>query len=323
MSHYVVTGSAGLIGASVTRILLSDGHSVTGIDNLNDSYDIRLKEWRRDQLLLYPKFEFYLRDICQMSELQNIFNRRIDGVINLAARAGVRASIVDPFSYYETNVTGTINLLELCKENQIKKFVLASTSSLYGDSSNSKFSETQTTDYPISPYAASKKAAEAICYTYHNLYDIDISIPRYFTVYGPAGRPDMAIFRFIQWIAEDIPITIFGDGEQTRDFTYVDDVARGTVSSLRQLGYQVINIGSNNPVSVNHCISLIEQTFERSAQKTFLPSHPADAPRTWADITKAKDILDWEPVTNIEEGIKEAIRWYIQNQSWARTVVTI
>ena len=320
MSNYLVTGCAGLIGSNVTRMLISEGHSVIGIDSLNNSYDIRLKEWRINQILNSSNFDFHSTDICNMSRLRDIFNNKIEGVINLAARAGVRDSVKDPWDYYKTNVIGTINLLELCKEFDISKFVLASTSSLYGETNEQPLSETHITDYPLSPYAASKKASEAICYTYHHLYNIDISIPRYFTVYGPAGRPDMAVFRFIQSISKGVPITIFGDGKQTRDFTYVDDIAKGTVLSLKKLGYQVINLGCDTPISVNSCISLIEKNLGRSAQKTYLPIHPADVRNTWADITQAKELLKWKPETSFSEGIRETVRWYVENQSWASTI---
>ena len=320
MSNYVVTGCAGLIGSNVSRILISQGHSVIGIDSLDKSCDIRLKEWRLSQILKNANFDFQVTDICDLKKLKHIFNDKIEGVINLAARAGVRGSVKDPWDYYQTNVIGTINLLELCKEFNIPKFVLASTSSLYGESNKQPFAETQDTNFPLSPYSASKKAAETICYTYHHLYNIDISIPRYFTVYGPAGRPDMAVFKFIQWIAEGSAISLFGDGEQTRDFTHVDDIARGTVLSLKPMGFQIINLGSDKPISVNDCISLIENNLDKPAETTYHPSHPADVRHTWADISKAKELLAWEPRTDIKDGIKQTVNWYIENQDWARTI---
>ena len=320
MSRYVVTGCAGLIGSQVTYLLLSEGHSVIGIDSLDKSYDERLKNWRVDQFKNAPMFEFHIIDIRDANKLKSIFKHDIDAVINLAAKAGVRQSLIEPLQYYETNVTGTINLLEMCRTFNIKKFVLASTSSLYGDVSQQPIRESTDTNCPLSPYAASKKAAEAICYTYHHLYNIDITIPRYFTVYGPAGRPDMAIFKFIQWIAEGIPITIYGDGEQTRDFTYVNDIARGTVLSLKQVGYETINLGSDKPVSVNTCISLIEEYLNKSAIKKYLPRHPADVQNTWADVTKARKLLEWLPKTDLNNGLSETVKWHIENQSWAKAI---
>jgi len=320
MSKYMVTGCAGLIGSKVTQILLSEGHFVIGIDNLNNSYDVRLKEWRINQFKSNIHFDFQIADIRDIRGLKQIFNSDIDAVINLAAKAGVRQSLIDPSGYYETNVGGTINLLEMCKDFKIKKFVLASTSSLYGDQSQQPFEETSDTDHPLSPYAASKKAAETICYSYHYLHDIDISIPRYFTVYGPAGRPDMAIFKFIQWISQGIPITIFGDGEQTRDFTYVDDIALGTTLCLKPLGYEIINLGSDKPVSVNACISLIEANLRQPASKKYLPHHPADVMATWANINKSKQLLSWTPTVSLNDGINKTVKWYQKNKSWVDSI---
>ena len=320
MSRYIVTGCAGLIGSHVTQALLDQGHAVIGIDNLNSSYDERLKNWRVNRLKNHLTFDFHIADVRDSHRLKSIFTDDLDAVINLAAKAGVRQSLTEPLEYYETNVTGTINLLEMCRTFNIKKFILASTSSLYGDGTQQPFQETNDTNCPLSPYAASKKAAEAICYTYHHLYDIDITIPRYFTVYGPAGRPDMAIFKFIKWIAEGIPITLFGDGEQTRDFTYVSDIAQGTILSLKKLGYQVINLGSDKPISVNNCISLIEDSLQKPSKRNYLPSHPADVRHTWANISKAKDLLGWKPETDINTGINESVKWYIENQSWAKRI---
>jgi len=242
----LLSGCAGFIGWKVTEFLLADGHRVVGVDNLNDAYDVRLKQWRLAQLEGKAGFEFHHLDICDRAALRALFdskseipNPKFDAIVNLAARAGVRQSVEDPWIYFETNVTGTLNLLDLCREFGMNKFVLASTSSLYGNSKfeirNSKFREDMPTDRPLSPYAASKKAAEALCHTYHYLCGMDVTVLRYFTVYGPAGRPDMSIFRFVQWISEGRPVIVYGDGKQSRDFTYVDDIARGTVAALHYL----------------------------------------------------------------------------------------
>jgi nucleoside-diphosphate-sugar epimerase len=231
----------------------------------------------------------------------------------------VRASLDNPWVYYETNVTGTLNLLELCRVQRIPKLVLASTSSLYGNGER-PFREDQATDCTLSPYAASKKAAEVLAWTYHYLYALDVSVLRYFTVYGPAGRPDMSVFRFIRWIAEDAPIVLFGDGSQERDFTYVDDIARGTVDALQPIGYEVINLGSDRPVPISEVIAILEEQIGRAARIDRRPAHPADASATWADIAKARRLLSWAPETPLADGLRAAVGWYLQNRDWARRV---
>ncbi|RLA85569.1 MAG: nucleotide sugar epimerase [Deltaproteobacteria bacterium] len=320
--RYLVTGAAGFIGSQVARLLLQSGERVVGVDNLNEAYDPRLKNWRLDQLRGFANFSFYRLDICDQKALGGLFEKEgpFDAVLNLAARAGVRASVEDPQGYFETNVTGTLNLLELCRRYGIRKFVLASTSSLYGAHNPRPFREDADTSYPLSPYAASKKAAEALCYTYHYLHGIDVTVLRYFTVYGPAGRPDMSIFRFIRWIAEGEPLVVFGDGSQQRDFTYIDDIARGTLSALKPVGYQIINLGSDRPVSITELINLLEGLLSKKARVVHQPPHAADVPATWADITKARELLGWEPQTGLEEGLKRTVMWYFDNRGWAREI---
>jgi nucleoside-diphosphate-sugar epimerase len=322
MANYLVTGSAGFIGSKVTELLLAQGHSVTGIDNINDAYDQRLKQWRLAQLQGKSGFAFYQLDICHREGLRQVLRPGFDALINLAARAGVRQSVENPWVYIDTNVTGTLNLLELCRELEIGKFVLASTSSLYGANNPRPFREDANTNGPLSPYAASKKAAEALCYTYHYLYGIDITIPRYFTVYGPAGRPDMSLFRFVQWIAEGRPVTVYGDGKQSRDFTYVDDIARGTIAALKPVGYEVVNLGSDHPAVLMDTIRMVEQKLEEKAQIEYKPAHAADVPATWADISKARSLLGWQPETSLDQGIQRLVDWYQQNQAWAREIET-
>ncbi|MGH7130246.1 MAG: NAD-dependent epimerase/dehydratase family protein, partial [Planctomycetaceae bacterium] len=243
MANYLVTGVAGFIASRVAETLLHNGDTVLGVDNLNDAYDVRLKDWRLERLNGREGFSFRRGDIADRTFVSGLFDGAgaVDGVVNLAARAGVRQSVADPWVYFETNVTGTLNLLDACERTGVKKFVLASTSSLYGADNPRPYVESANTDRPLSPYAASKKGAEALCYTYHYLSGIDVTVLRYFTVYGPAGRPDMSLFRFVQWISEGRPVTVFGDGLQERDFTYVDDIARGTVAALRPVGFEIIN----------------------------------------------------------------------------------
>ena len=244
MARYLVTGVAGFIGSRTAEILLQAGHQVVGIDNLNAAYDRRMKEYRLGQLEGRGGFRFERLDIADRSAVAAapLQDEVFDGVLNLAARAGVRASVENPWIYIETNLTGTLNLLELCRSRGIPNFVLGSTSSIYGAKSPMPCSEDQDTSRPISPYAASKKGAEALCHSFHFLHGLDVTVLRYFTVYGPAGRPDMSVFRFTQRIREGRPIHVYGDGSMSRDFTYVDDIARGTVAALGPLGLSLIHI---------------------------------------------------------------------------------
>lgn len=323
MSHYLLTGAAGFIASKVAEFLLAEGHTVTGLDNLNDAYDIRLKQWRLERLKDCPGFTFHCLDIADRKALfERLSTGQFDAVINLAARAGVRQSVENPWVYVETNLTGTLNLLELCHEFGIKKFVLASTSSLYGANNPQPFCEDANTNGPLSPYAASKKAAETLCYTYHYLYGIDVTVFRYFTVYGPAGRPDMSLFRFVQWISEGRPVVVFGDGQQSRDFTYVDDIARGTIAGLKPLGYEVINLGSDEPVVLGEAIHLVEELVGKKARLEYRPRHLADVLATWANIGKAERLLGWRPQFTFQAGLTQLVKWYQTNQVWAREVVT-
>ena len=235
MSRYIVTGAAGFIAARVVEMLLEAGHTVVGVDNLNNAYDVRLKEWRLGRLQKLPGFQFVREDISDKKIIPILKEHAGDcaGLINLAARAGVRSSVSDPWIYYQTNVDGALNMLECCKQYGIPKFVQASSSSVYGDHNPMPYREDANTDLPLQPYAASKKASEVLSYTYHYLHGLDVTIFRYFTVYGPAARPDMAMFRFTQWITEGKTVKINGTGNQTRGFTYVDDIARGTIQGLK------------------------------------------------------------------------------------------
>jgi nucleoside-diphosphate-sugar epimerase len=322
--YYLVTGTAGFIGSRVAEMLIDDGHRVLGVDNLNNAYDPRLKRCRLQKLLSREGFTFYQTDICDREALKGIVAKvRLDAIINLAARAGVRQSLENPWVYVDTNVTGTLTLLELARQQEIPKFVLASTSSLYGTHSKVPYSETTDTNCPLSPYAASKKSAEALCHSYHHLFGIDVSVLRYFTVFGPAGRPDMSIFRFVQWIRESRPVIIFGDGQQSRDFTYVDDIARGTIKALKPLGYEVINLGSDSPASVNDVVRMIERMLRRNARIESRRAHPADVVATWADITRAREMLGWSPSVGLEDGVARFIEWYEDNRELARDIQTI
>jgi nucleoside-diphosphate-sugar epimerase len=314
----LVTGCAGFIGWKVSELLLSMNMKVVGIDNLNDYYDPALKKWRLRTLKGNAKFRFYRFDIADYKKLVQVFrSNKIGAVINLAARAGVRASVEDPWVYLEANTKGSLNLLECCKDFKVKKFVLASTSSIYG-LEKMPFDETKKTDTPLAPYSATKKGAEALCYSYHFLYNLDISVMRYFTVYGPSGRPDMSIFKFIKNMDTGKAIPVFGDGKQSRDFTYIDDIADGTVRALRPVGFEVINLGSDHPVKLKYVINLLEKNLGKKAKIKTLPRHPADVKATWAHINKAKKMLGWRPQTSIEEGIEKTVQWYFDNKKFLK-----
>ncbi len=322
----LLTGSAGFIGSKVAEVLLREGHDVTGLDNISPAYDVRLKHWRLSQLEGKPLFRFLPVDISDLGALRSVFDTPsfrppFDAVINLAARAGVRQSLEDPHGYFQTNLTGALNTLELCRAHGVPKFVQASTSSVYGLNER-PFREDQPTDRPLSPYAASKKAAEGTCFVYHRLFGLDVTVLRYFTVYGPAGRPDMSIFRFVQWISEGRPVLVFGDGAQERDFTYVEDIARGTVAALARTGFEIINLGSDRPVVLNAAIRKIEELVGRQAAVEYRPPHPSDVPATWADISKARRLLGWQPQTRFDDGVAEVVRWYQANRSWAKDIST-
>jgi nucleoside-diphosphate-sugar epimerase len=324
MNTYLVTGSSGFIGSKVSEELLASGHTVFGLDNMNDAYDIRLKDWRLKRLQAYENFHFFQTDICDYPALEKIFKKQgsFDAIINLAARAGVRKSVEDPWLYLQTNTTGTLNLLELCKRHDVPKFLLASTSSIYGENAPMPTPETVSSDYPLQPYSASKKGAEAMCHAYHYLNGLDVSIVRYFTVYGPAGRPDMVMFRFAQWISEGQPLIVNGDGEQTRGFTYIDDIARGTILALKPVGYEVINLGGHETISVNQLIAHLERLIGKKAEIQYQPAHPADMRGNCADIHKARQLLGWEPQVDLDEGIQNLVSWYQQERDWVKQVIT-
>jgi UDP-glucuronate 4-epimerase len=307
MKKVLLTGVAGFIGAKTAEFLLKDGVEVVGVDNLNDYYDVKLKEWRLNQLK-HPKFCFKHMDIENKSELKDLFKTHdFDVVFNLAARAGVRYSLENPDM-------GSLHLLECMREFGVKKFVLASTSSLYAGQTL-PFKEDLPVNTPISPYAASKKAAEVMAYTYHYLFKIDVSVVRYFTVYGPAGRPDMSPFIFASKLLSGEAIEIFGDGLQARDFTYVDDIARGTILAAKPLGYEIINLGGGaNPFTLHQMLELMEKYSGKKAQVIHGKKVAADMEVTWADINKAHQLLGWKPEIAFDEGIKRLMAWHSEQR---------
>lgn len=323
----LVTGAAGFIGAAVSERLLGRGDTVVGVDDLNDSYDVRLKEWRLRRLLSRPGFRFERADVAGAAEMDRVFaDARRDGpvsaVLNLAARAGIRPSVSIPRAYYETNVLGTLTLLEACRTHGVPRFVLASSSSVYGDSTRIPFREDDPAGRLLSPYAASKHAAEELCRVYERLHGLRTTVLRYFTVFGPAGRPDMSPFRFVQWAFEGRPIRVFGDGSQTRDFTSVDDIAEGTLAALDRGGEGPYNLGNDHPVRLLDFVALVGKAVGLPVRLEHLPPSPADVPATWADITRARRELGWEPRVSCEEGVGRLVEWYRQNREWAAEVRT-
>ncbi len=322
--RYLVTGAAGFIGARVAHLLVEEGHQVVGVDNLNSAYDVRLKEYRLARLKQLPQFEFHRLDIADRQAMQDLFRQSppFDGVIHLAARAGVRASAQDPWEFERSNSFGTLTLLEMCRQYEAKKFVFASTSSIYGANPPYPTPEEADSSHPLQPYAATKKAGEVMCHVYHHLYGLDVTIFRFFTVYGPAGRPDLAMFRFAQWIAEGRPVKINGDGSQSRGFTYVDDVARGVLLGLKPMGFEIINLGGHESISVLDLVRLIETILDKKARLEFYPFHPADMMKNLADVRKAGRLLGWQPQVDLRLGVQNLVKWYLQEREWASQIIT-
>jgi len=310
MKKVLLTGAAGFIGAKTAEKLLAQGVEVVGIDNLNDYYEVSLKKERLSKLT-NEKFQFLELDIENKEALNKLFkDHNFDVVFNLAARAGVRYSMENPDIYMSTNAVGSLNLLECMRTHHVKKFILASTSSLYAGQAM-PFKEDLPVNTPISPYAASKKAAEVMAYTYHYLYGIDVSVVRYFTVYGPAGRPDMSPYIFADSLLKGEPLPVFGDGTQSRDFTFVDDIAEGTILAAKPLGYEIINLGGgNNPHTLLEMIALLEKFSGKKAKLNLGERIKADMDVTWADISKAKKLLGWEPKIGFEEGMERLMQWH-------------
>lgn len=337
---YLVTGGSGFIGSHLIEKLLKEGHSVINIDNFDDFYDYKIKikntlasleknidfefsEKENDiqNLISISKSEsytLYFQDIRDKNGLEKIFqNHPIDLIIHLAALAGVRPSIERPLEYEEVNVRGTMNLWELCNQFNIKKFVCASSSSVYGNNEKTPFSETDNVDQPISPYAATKKSGEILGHVYHSLYGIDIIQLRFFTVYGPRQRPDLAIHKFTKLISENKEIPFYGDGNTARDYTYIDDIIDGILKSVDYLEknsdiYEIINLGESEVVTLSEMLSEIEKNLNKTAIRKILPLQPGDVQKTSADITKAKNLIGYNPTTNFQNGTKKFVEWFLR-----------
>lgn len=311
MAKILITGGAGFIGSNLAKKLIKRGDKVVLIDNFNNYYDPKLKRDRIKIFLKGCKFKLYKGDIRDQKLLAKIFKKeKPDKIVHLAAMAGVRNSLINPFLYEDVNVRGTINLLELATKHKIKNFVFASSSSVYGNNKKTPFSESDSVDTPISPYAATKKACELISHVYSHIYGLPVTALRYFTVYGPWGRPDMALFLFTDAIMKNKPIKVFNYGKMTRNFTYVDDIVSGTIKVLdRPAKYEVINIGGDKEDTLLKFIETIEKNVGKKAKKKLMPIQPGDVPSTVADIRKLRK-LGWKPTTRIEKGIKNFVEWY-------------
>jgi UDP-glucuronate 4-epimerase len=327
---YLITGAAGFIGFYLSKRLLAQGKSVVGIDNLSDYYDVNLKKTRLRELEGDPGFTFYKLDLTDREGVENLFSEnKFDYVVNLAAQAGVRYSLTNPHAYIDSNIVGFLNILEGCRYNDVKHLVFASSSSVYGANTRMPFSVHHNVDHPVSLYAATKKSNELMAHTYSSLYKLPCTGIRFFTVYGPLGRPDMALFLFTRAILENKPIDVYNHGKMKRDFTYIDDIVEGVVrladkvpepnpawngenpdSATSYAPYRLYNIGNNNPVELTKFISVLENCLGKKAKKNLLPMQPGDVPETFADVNDLAEDVGFKPATPIEEGIKKFVEWY-------------
>ena len=306
----VVTGCGGFIGSHLSERLLSEGNKVLGVDNFDDFYDPQVKRQNIGKCLKNPDFELVEADIRDVDAMNEAIGKGVDAIVHLAARAGVRPSIEQPGLYADVNINGTIVLLEAAKKHGVGKFIFASSSSVYGNNQKVPFSEDDNVDFPISPYAATKKAGELICHTYHHLYAMPITCLRFFTVYGPRQRPDLAIHKFARLIEAGEPIPVYGDGTMMRDFTYIDDIIDGTMAALERCeGYNIYNLGESQPISVNDLVEELEKALDKKTTKQFMPTQPGDVDRTFADVSKANRELGYKPSTSIEKGLAEFVVW--------------
>lgn len=314
MRTYLITGSAGFIGFHVAKHFLESGAKVIGVDDFNEYYDITLKESRNAILEKYDNFTLYKGNISNVDFVKKVFSENsIDIVCHLAAQAGVRYSIKNPYTYIDSNIVGFTNVINEAKNVGVKNFIYASSSSVYGNQDTAPFSEDFVTDRPLSLYASTKKANEVIAHSYHHLFGMNCTGLRFFTVYGPWGRPDMALFSFTKAILENEPIPVFNNGDMYRDFTYIDDIVSGVVSACEKCyPFELFNLGNHTPVKLSYMIEVLEKEIGKEAKKDLLPLQPGDVISTYADISRSKELLEWTPQTSIEEGIKKFVEWYNQ-----------
>jgi UDP-glucuronate 4-epimerase len=302
----LVTGAAGFIGSNLVDSLLINGSQVMGIDNFDPFYDRTIKERNLQDAILNPEFQFVEGDIRDAVLVDKCFSEfKPDVVVHLAAKAGVQPSLVDPQSYFDVNIMGTLNLLEVMRKKNIKRLIFASSSSVYGNNLKVPFSETDSVDFPISPYAASKKAGEQLCFTYHHLYNFDIFCLRFFTVYGQRQRPDLAICKFSKAILKDEPICLYGDGTSSRDYTHISDIIQGITSAIKKVdGYDIFNLGESKAISLSDLVSILEKHSHKKAIIKYFPMQDGDVLRTFADISKAQNKLNYSPEVDIDTGIR-------------------
>ena len=319
MKTYFITGGAGFIGSSLAEKLLKEGNKVVTIDNFCDFYSPKIKENNIKDLISNPNFKIYKDDIRNREGVKRIFDEnQIDIVMHLAAMAGVRPSIQNPVLYQEVNCLGTQNILEEMRSHNCSNLVMASSSSVYGNCKEVPFREDMIVDFAISPYAATKKANEVMTHVYHNLYDMNVIMLRFFTVYGPKQRPDLAINKFTRLMLEDKEIPMFGDGTTSRDYTYIDDIVDGIDRACKYAlenknVYEILNIGNSSPISLKEMINVIAKTLGVEPKIKQLPMQPGDVERTYADVSKAKRLIGYEPKTSFEEGINKFVKWYKEN----------
>lgn len=311
----VITGAAGFIGSHLCEQFLAQGNEVIGIDNFDDSYDPKIKRDNIKECLEHNNFQLVEKDIRDQKAMDETINNNVDVIVHLAAKAGVRSSIEDPVLCTDVNVNGTMILLEAARKYNVKKFIFASSSSVYGNNEKVPFSEEDNVDFPISPYAATKKAGELICYTHHHLYKMPITCLRFFTVYGPKQRPDLAIHKFTKLINQGKPIPVYGDGSMSRDYTYIDDIINGIMSAIDNCkSYHIYNIGESKTTTIKEMVKTIENALGKKAIIDYQDEQPGDVATTFADISKAQKELGYNPSTNFEEGINKFVEWFRKNK---------